>query len=251
MRRLYLDLETSPNVGFFWSAGYRVDISHEQIIHERRIITAAWKWEDNKKVYSLDWGKDRDDENLVKELIPVMNDADEIVAHYGSGFDVPWVRTRAMYHGVIAPIWKVVDTKSWSSGYFLLNSNKLDYLAKYLDIGTKIRTEYDLWKDATMGNAKTAKAALDKMVRYNKHDVELLEPVYEKLSLYCPLHTHAGVLAGGEKWSCQKCASERVTHGRAMVSRAGTLTHHMQCLDCKKFFIISNTTYQKWLNRNK
>src|SRR5438105_11760569 len=98
MRRLLLDLETSPNVGFFWSAGYRVDISHEQIIHERRIITAAYKWAGQKKIYDLDWGKDRDDEKLVKELVPVMNEADEIVGHYIDGFDARWVRTRAMYH---------------------------------------------------------------------------------------------------------------------------------------------------------
>jgi hypothetical protein len=253
MKRLFLDIETCPNVGFFWSAGYKVNISYEQILEERRIITAAFNWEGKNKIHDLAWDKNREDEQLVKDLTGEMNEADEIVAHYGDGFDIPWVRGRALKHGIVVPNWKSVDTKAWSSNYFFLNSNKLDYLAHYLGIGTKIRTEYDLWKDATKGNDRHSKAAVEKMRRYNKHDAHLLKPVHSKLSLYCPLHTHAGVQDGGERWSCQRCGSEHVGHIRVMVGRTGTTKHQMHCLDkdCGKYYMIPNIAYKAYLGRNK
>lgn len=253
MKRLFLDIETCPNIGYFWSAGYKVDISYKQIREERRIITAAYKWQDKKRVKTLTWDKNRKDEQLVQELIPIMNEADEIVAHYGDGFDLPWVRTRALYHGIACPIWKSIDTKAWASRYFYLNSNKLDYIAQFLGIGTKIRTEYDLWVDATGGSDKVSKAAVEKMRVYNQHDTELLEPVFEKLSLYCPPHTHVGVLEGGERWSCPRCASERVWHIRAMVGRTGIVKHAMKCNaeDCGRYFVIPMVAYKKFLERKK
>lgn len=246
MKRLFLDIETCPNVGFFWSAGYKVDISPAQILEERRIITVAFNWEGKNKIYVDSWDKNRDDAKLVGDITEVMNEADEVVAHYGDGFDIPWVRARAMFHGIVTPLWKSVDTKAWSSRYFYLNSNKLDYLAHYLGIGTKIRTDYDLWKDATKGSDKKSKAAVNKMERYNKHDAYLLKPVHNTLSLYCPLHTHVGVLEGGERWSCQRCASEHVGHTHVLVSRVGAVTHQMHCKDCGKYYNVSQSTYKKF-----
>jgi hypothetical protein len=248
MKRLFLDIETCPNVGFFWSAGYRVDISYSQILEERRIITAAWKWEGKNKIYDLRWDKNRQDEKLTKDLVGVMNEADEIVAHYGDGFDLPWVRTRAMAHGIVVPIWKSVDTKAWAARYFYLNSNKLDYLAQYLGVGTKIRTEYDLWKDATKGSDRVSKAAVDKMCRYNRHDTWLLEPVFDKLSLYCPLASHAGVMDGNARFSCPKCGKEEtVRYCKPTVTRTGIVRHEMLCKSCPKYFVIPTVAYKAWL----
>lgn len=253
MKRLFLDIETCPNVGFFWSAGYKVNISYEQILEERRIITAAYNWEGKSKVHDLAWNSDRSDIKLVKDITDVMNEADEIVAHYGDGFDIPWIRARALFHGIVTPQWKTIDTKAWAARNFFLNSNKLDYLAQYLGIGTKIRTEYDLWKEATRGSDKVSKRAVKKMRTYNKHDVELLKPVYDKLSLYCPLHTHVGVLEGGEKWSCQRCGSDHVYHVRPLVNKSGVVRHHMSCQNkaCKRYYIISNSAYKAYQSKSE
>lgn len=248
MKRLLLDIETCPNVGFFWSAGYRVNISYDQILEERRIITAAWQWHGKNKIYDAAWDKNREDEKLVKTVTEAMNEADEIVAHYGDGFDLPWIRARAMKHGIVVPNWKSVDTKAWSARYFYLNSNKLDYLASFLGVGTKIRTEYDLWKDATKGNDRVSRAAVDKMRRYNKHDTYLLGPVYDKLSYYCPLPTHVGVLMGNARFSCPKCGSEEsIKYCKPTVTRTGVVKHEMLCKACPKYFVIPNVAYQAWL----
>jgi hypothetical protein len=37
-KRLFFDIETSPNIGLFWSAGFKLNIAPENIIKERAII---------------------------------------------------------------------------------------------------------------------------------------------------------------------------------------------------------------------
>jgi DNA polymerase elongation subunit (family B) len=131
-RRLIYDIETSPNVGLFWSAGYKRDISHESIVIERQIITVAWKWHGEKKVHALDWGIKQDDRPMLEEFIPILNSADESVAHYGDWFDLRWLKTRALFHNIpTLPKYVTIDTKAWASKYFLFNSNKLDYLSNF------------------------------------------------------------------------------------------------------------------------
>ena len=43
-KRLYLDIETSPNIGMFWESGYKKNISYDNIIKERAIICICYKW---------------------------------------------------------------------------------------------------------------------------------------------------------------------------------------------------------------
>ena len=249
MKRLFIDIETCPNIGYFWSAGYKRDISHDSIIEERRIITAAWKWAGEDKVTAVDWGKARDDEKLMGPLLDALNASDEAVAHYGNGFDFPWVRTRAMFHGIVVPVWKTVDTKAWAARYFYLNSNKLDYLAKLLGIGEKLHTEYSLWKDVTLGKGATAKRALDKMVEYNKHDVVILEKIIDKLSLYTPAESHVGVLEGGEKWHCPRCGGQHVKQVKKVVTAMGSLKYEMYCKDCPKYYMIGHPAYKLYVRQ--
>ena len=99
-KRLYFDLECSPNIGLFWSAGYKQKIDYSNIIKERAIICICYKWEDEKQVHSLSWDKNQSDKKLLQEFIKVANEADELVGHNGDKFDLPWIRTRCLYHRV-------------------------------------------------------------------------------------------------------------------------------------------------------
>ena len=62
-KRLFFDIETSFNIGWFWRAGYKQAITPEQIIHERKVICISYKWEGEDEVYNLiqkaavDWDK--------------------------------------------------------------------------------------------------------------------------------------------------------------------------------------------------
>jgi hypothetical protein len=65
-KRLYFDIETSPNIGLFWSAGYKQKIDYSNIIKERAIICICYKWEDEKQVHSLNWDKNQSDKKLLQ-----------------------------------------------------------------------------------------------------------------------------------------------------------------------------------------
>jgi hypothetical protein len=41
-KRLFYDIETSPNIGFFWSSSYKANIPHDNIIKERAVICICW-----------------------------------------------------------------------------------------------------------------------------------------------------------------------------------------------------------------
>ncbi len=93
IKRLFFDIETSPNIGMFWSAGYKKDISPESIIKERAIICIAYKWAGDEKTHVLSWDENQDDKVMLEKFILIANSADELVGHNGDRFDLPWIRT--------------------------------------------------------------------------------------------------------------------------------------------------------------
>jgi DNA polymerase elongation subunit (family B) len=171
-KRLYFDIETSPNIGLFWQAGYKQKIDYSNIIKERGIICICYKWEDEKEVHSLHWDKKQCDKKLLQEFIKVANQADELVGHNGDKFDLPWIRTRCLYHRVdLFPKYVTIDTLKLSRRQFRFNSNRLDYIASYLGIGKKIKTDFNLWKDIVLNKCDKS---MKKMIDYCKQDVKLL-----------------------------------------------------------------------------
>ncbi len=249
LNRLFYDLETSPNVALVWRAGYKLDVSHDSIIKERAIITIAWKWEGEKKVHALTWDREQCDKTMLAKFLVVLAKADEAVAHFGDGFDWPWIRTRCLFHRLKdVPMVKTVDTKAWASRNFYFNSNKLDYIARFLGSDGKIKTEYGMWKDIVL---KRCPKAMAKMVKYNRKDVQELEFVHKILMQSVPAKTHAGVLNHGEKWSCPRCASEDVGAEGKRVTLAGTVTKKMRCKVCLGFYAISPKSFEAYMDTKK
>lgn len=249
MKRMYFDIEVSPNVGLFWRPGFNQRITFDQIVQERKIICICWKWEGEPVTHSVAWDKNMDDKKMLIRFSKEADLADEIVGHYVNGFDMPWFRTRCLYHGLNPlPAYKTVDTKAMAAKNFLFNSNALNYIGQFLGEGKKIDTDYDMWKDITLRNDRKQ---LRRMVDYCIQDVVLLEKVYKRLQAWTPAKTHSGVLSGLDKWSCPRCASENVKKSKTRVTAAGTIQHQMVCRDCGGYFSISNTAHSQYLERRK
>lgn len=245
VRRLFWDIETAPNIVLAFRAGYEVTINHDAIIQERKVICIGYKWEGDAKVAVLRWDKDQNDREMLKEFLEIANEADELVAHYGDRFDLPWFRTRCLLHGLPPlPAYKTIDTKAWASKYFYFNSNKLDYLSDVLGHGKKLKTEFDLWKKILMNNDQEA---LDYMCKYCGIDVKRLESVYHDLKFCVKPKTHQGVFAGGDKWSCPRCGSTDIHHNKRRVTAEGTVSHQMQCQKDGGYFKISQTAYEQFV----
>lgn len=244
LKRLFLDLETSPLTVYTWRIGYKIQLSHENIIRERSIICAGYKWEHEKAAKSIEWDMSMNDRPILEELLPIVNEADEIVMHNGDRFDLPWIKTRCIFHGLpMYPDYKTIDTLAWAKRNFLFNSNRLDYISKFLGAEGKLKTEYALWKRIYGQNDRNALAY---MAKYCRRDVIELEKVYQKLAAYVNPKSHVGVMAKHDNWTCPHCGSEKVHANGTRVTAAGTVRHRMICDKCKRYSSIDDAAFARY-----
>jgi hypothetical protein len=239
IRRLYVDIETSPMIAYTWRIGRKIDLSHDNILREPSIICICWKWE-GKKVEGLTWDKDQSDKAMLAKFIKVLMQADEVIGHNGDRFDLPWIRTRCFYHGIRIPHQlPSVDTLKQARKGFNFPSNRLDYLGKYMGVGRKKETGgFGLWKGVMDKDA----ASLALMVDYCKQDVELLERVHQKLYAYTKPTTHIGVASGGYKHWCPSCgSSDVIRNGNKHVTNFGVTKVQMKCKGCGTTYRMNET----------
>jgi DNA polymerase elongation subunit (family B) len=179
---LFFDLEVSPNLVFSWGIGHKVSLNHENIVDERKIICVSWKFEGSNKVSSLEW-KPNDDKDLVTKFAEIFNSADIVIGQNSDNFDIKWLRTRCLVHNVPLKV-KVnsIDTLKMARQGFRFNTNRLDYMSKFIGNEGKKETSFGLWKDIVLYNDKKA---MKTMVNYCENDIIILEQVYNKLKPYC------------------------------------------------------------------
>lgn len=232
-KRLFFDIETSPNIGLFWEAGYKKNIDYSNIIKERAIICICYKWEESKEVNEVHWDAKQCDKALLIKFIKTANEADELIGHNGDRFDLAWIRTRCLFHGIeMFPNYTTIDTLKIARSKFKFNSNKLNYIADFLGIGQKIKTEFGLWKDIVLHKDKKA---MDAMVKYCKKDVILLEKVYNALKGHIAPKTHFGVKFGGDRGSCPECGSEDIVRNLIRYTATGIKRISYKCNTCYKY----------------
>ncbi len=245
IRRLFYDIETSPNVVLAWKTGYKLTITPESILKERAVISIGYKWAGEKETHVLHWDENQDDKAMLDEFIKVFEQCDEAVGHNLSRFDMPWVRTRCLFHGLPPlPDRKEIDSLRWARSKFYFNSNKLDYIAKFLGLGGKIKTEYNLWKEVVLNKCPKAMA---KMCEYCKYDVILLEKVWARLAEIMPVKTNVAILQGGEAWHCPRTGSTDVYVSKTIVSAAGVTKYQFKNKKTGGYFTVSAKAHEAYL----
>ncbi len=239
MKRLFYDIETSPNIGFFWQPGYKLQIPFENIIKERAIICISYKFEGGT-VQNLRWSKKQNDYGMLKKFIKILESSDEAIAHNGDQFDIKWIRGRAIKFGLqMSPDIVTVDTLKLARGKFRFNSNRLDYLAQYLGVGAKVATGgFGLWKAIVLHKDEKA---LNKMVKYCDNDVIILEEVYNQLKPYVPAKTSIAM----DRKHCPECGKDSmiIHHNRVLASGAKKTT--LRCKECGKFNTVPTSILKK------
>ena len=249
-RILLFDIETMAGLGWFWQ---RRETNILSVKHDWYIISFAYKWLGEKRTYvhalpdfPLYKQDKRNDKDLCKKLWEVLNGADIVIAHYGDAFDLKKSNARFICHGFdpVPPI-KSVDTYKVSRRHFKFGSNKLDDVAKYFNLGAKHQTGgWQLWLDCAENDIKSA---WNKMKKYNKQDVILLEKVYLKLRPYMNNHPNIGVLNG--EGVCPKCGSRNIQYrGYAITSTCKY--RRFQCLECSGWGKESTSIKQDKTLRN-
>lgn len=234
-RIVSFDIESSPSLAWVWKR-FKENISLDQVEADGYVLCGAWKWLGERETHCVantdfDWLNPTDDEKTVRELWKVFDEADIIIAHYGSKFDIPLMNARFVYYGLPPPSpYKVIDTKEIAGKIFKFPSNKLEGLCRFFGLGSKMKTDFQLWKDCMSGK----QSAWKKMVSYCKRDVVKLEKVYLKLRPY--MHQHPNVALIGEltdKPHCPKCGSTHIQWRGKKVYRTSTQIYSaFQCMKC-------------------
>ena len=123
------------------------------------------------------------DYRIMESLIKALNKYDLIMTYYGTGFDVPFMRTRALDHGLPFPKFRSLSHKDI---YYLVRSklqltrSSLKTATQFLGIDGKTNLDPRIWRDARYGNQKALKYVFD----HNVADVEILEDLHKKIEEY-------------------------------------------------------------------
>lgn len=229
---LIWDIETAPIIGTAWS---KYDTNLVWVIEDWYILGYAYKWHGEREVHTVmlpdfpTYKKDpKNDIELVRSLHKLMEEADITIAHNGDKFDNRKTNARILKHNLL-PIsqGKTIDTLKVSRKYFALTSYRLDDLAQYLNVGSKIKTDKTLWERCMAGD----EIAWNKMRRYNKRDVNVLEKVYLKLRPWIINHPPINILTQDPE-SCPKCGSGKGFQKRGYQSTKTNRYQRVQCVAC-------------------
>lgn len=207
---LVFDVESAPMKAFVWKR-FKENISLDQTISESYMLCWSAKWLFDAKVMgdalTPEEAIKEDDRRIVDSLYKLIDEADIIVAYNGKSFDIPYMNQRFLIYGYkpYTPV-NVVDPYETAKTVFRFSSNKMDNIATQLGLQNKIKTDFDLWKGCVNGDER----CLDDMLKYNKQDVIVLEEIYLRILPWIKNHPNLSNYMGN-KQSCVKCGSERLT----------------------------------------
>lgn len=234
---LLWDIETSLQPVAVFQLAHNDWIDPSNILQERYVICAGWKWQGEEDVHTVSVLDDirrykknpHDDTYVIETLRDVLAEADTIVHHNGDKFDKRYIDTRILVHGLdpLPPV-NSVDTYKVAKSRFMLNSNKLDYIGKLLKVGEKVHTSHGLWLRVLNGEPK----AVEEMVAYNIQDVLLLERVYDKLLPY--IQSQLSKEFFGEE-GCPRCGSHKI-QARGVHRAITKVYQRWQCQGCSGWF---------------
>jgi uncharacterized protein YprB with RNaseH-like and TPR domain len=164
----YFDIEASnldANWGFVlsWCIKYR---DEDKIVSD--IIS-------QEEIYNMTF-----DKRVMKTLIEELENVDILVTYYGTGFDIPYIRTRALLWDYEFP--EFGSIYHWDLYYKVrsklkLSSNSLGSATKFFGIEGKTHLSPDWFMKAKYGHKK----ALKELLHHNEEDVLILQRLHDKL----------------------------------------------------------------------
>lgn len=128
-------------------------------------------------------GRRGSDAKLVEAILRDVEEADIILGHNATAYDLPFLRTRALIHG-LPPVHpkKIIDPVLLARKTFRFHSNSLDSIS--MMIGTsesKTRLNPRIWAAALMDGDR---AALDEITDHCIKDVDVLCEVARRVAPY-------------------------------------------------------------------
>ena len=223
---LTLDIETSPGEAYVWALYGNDYIPLERLITPSRVMMIGYKWYGKPKVHIYD--ERRHGAEMFVQINSALQEADAVITYNGDKFDLPRLHGHMVEYNLppLPPVTSIDLIKPVKK--LGLQSNKLEYVAKYFGIGAKVKHHgFELWAECMEGKP----SAWKKMREYNKGDVLLTEALYSKMRPY--IKTHPYLRNPREQWDCPNCGTENARHQhRGTYRTRASITERIQCLEC-------------------
>ena len=227
---LIFDEEISKTLAYtfdFWEAR----INPEDIVIPWFMFCISYRWYGQKKLNNISiidfprYKRDKyNDIELLKAFSKVINEADVLVGHNITRFDIKKLNARLILKGL--PPTKhteTLDTLQMCRKYFGFTHNSLGAVAEALGYKGKTNNEKGLWRKCFEGDLNAHK----KMIKYCNNDIDINTFVFEKLmpfiknrmikrngeikcqNMLCGSDNiqKRGVRNGNQKFSCKDCGS--------------------------------------------
>src|SRR3972149_4636607 len=167
----FLDIETTNlNADFAYMLSYAIKVKSTDLIISN-VIT-------KEEIFSGNF-----DKRLVQDCVTTLSKFKRIYTYYGTRFDIPFLRTRAVYHGIDFMPFGLIQHQDL---YFLVRNkfkfsrNRLEGVTEFLGIDGKTKLDGNIWVRATIGDKK----ALVYILEHNIADVVILEKLYNRIRTY-------------------------------------------------------------------
>jgi DNA polymerase elongation subunit (family B) len=205
-RILFLDIETRPMVAEVWGLRDQ-NIGLNQVREFGGTLCVGTLWSGQKRVqFFSDWQHGHI--AMLEAIHGMWNEADAICGYNSDRFDIRKLKAEFVKEGMEPPkpvasidVFKTVKRE------FFFDSHKLDHVAHLLGVGRKVSHEgHGLWMKVLQGDEKARRM----MERYCKHDVRLLEQVYQKLLPWMTTHPR---LTEDVFDACHKCGGRTTSQG--------------------------------------
>lgn len=212
---LIIDIETAPVVAYVWGL-WNQNIAINQVKDDWYILCFGYMWltDAEATVVSLPdykgYTQGRAKEKyLAAALYEVLDEADIVVAHNARRFDVQRIMAKFLEYNLPEPApFKIVDTLQIVRGNFNLTSAKLDFVAKFLDVGRKLEhVGMPLWIGCMNGDDDS----WQQMCLYNKQDVELLKHVYLMVRRWDKRHPNVALYYNDSDTRCVVCGGTELS----------------------------------------
>lgn len=174
--------------------------------------------------------KHHNDYHVVEAAKRVLEQAGAWCTWYGSRFDVPFVQTRLLKHG-LTPLpspfphidgWRIARDK------LKLSSNRLASVSDFLGLEDKTPLNGEIWNNASAGDPK----AIKYVVEHCRQDVVVLEQAYLKLRPLITSHPVLRKLDTDSQNPCAVCGEENTKIKRGKRVAVNKVYQQYQCRGC-------------------
>lgn len=230
LKTVTIDIETAPNLGYYWDAWSKGNWSAIKTIQPWYILCVGYKWLGKKaQIVALpDFPTYKphiiDERKALSVIWNVLNEAEVVVGWNSTSFDIKKLNAKFLKYGFGPPSpYKQVDAMRQKTKVARSNSNKLDDTSEEWGTGRKLKHEgFPLWERCMMGDPKAWK----KMKRYCVRDVVVTERNYLRIRPW--MTNHPKSFSGR---ACEVCNSQHITF-RGTLRTKRQLLKRFQCQGC-------------------